>query len=137
MDRNSLRSLLRRCPLKSFFRMQRWSANDVQAAKEKDITPVTNYMSRLCNLPSCVDPDNIRFCKCTCLKSISPEMIPSIATVLGKFFFYFFLLFFINFYLFFFLFSFLCVVIQRYTPDLAQGTFSQCICPEGRVPIFV
>lgn len=105
MDRNSLRSLLRRCPLKSFFRMQRWSANDVQAAKEKDITPVTNYVSRLCNLPSCVDPDNIRFCKCTCLKSISPEMIPSIATVLGKFFFYFFLLFFINFYLFFFVFS--------------------------------
>jgi hypothetical protein len=117
-NRDFLQSLLRRSPLKVFFRKQSWTSNDVQAAKEKDVTPVSNFVSRLCHLPSCVDPDNLRFCKCTCLKSLFPDMFPRIAAVLGNIIFFF---------------SFLCTVKERHSTDIVERTYICCNRSAGRV----
>ncbi len=92
-DRASLRRFLTSNPLKGFYRLQRWSNREVEAAKGRDLTPVTNFVSQLCRLSSCVDSDKFRFLKCSCLKSLPTNQYQSIASILGKFILFLFLFF--------------------------------------------
>jgi len=89
-DRASLRCFLTSNPLKGFYRLQRWSNREVEAAKGRDLTSVTNFVSQICRLSSCVDSDKFRFLKCYVLSLFLPISIKALPLFLVSFFYFYF-----------------------------------------------
>ena len=72
-------------PVKKIERLKGWTPQQIQMASSEDHSgTVSQFLSRLFDLPNCFDRVHKVFVSCTCLFNIDRALIPNISAMLGK-----------------------------------------------------
>jgi hypothetical protein len=79
--------LLTHHPLKGLQRKKSWSeAKVAESTTPEGLVDVLEFVSKLCDLPSCFDQHNKRFTSCTCLSQLDYDDLEEVAAMICKFF---------------------------------------------------